>query len=587
MASPIPLVSTPSRPVRLAAQQVPTYREPVNEPDPQRDGGDGAALARYRCDGDQEALAQVIRRHAGLVQQVGLHLTGHASDADDVAQATFLALVRRASALESCADVGPWLHRVASHAASRVLRARRRRDHHEARGGIAMADALARSATAGSDSVCERRHAALHAAVAALPDPYRTAVVLHYFQGLSQAQAAARLGRAEKSFSVLIGRARQRLRQAMDRRGVALGLAALLALLGSAQAPAAEAAATTRYLAIASGTVPPNAAVAGLAAGLGSGGLHLPVLVTAALILVLGGVCWSWPRTTAAPGPLSTVARQEPAAAPVTSRSPSAVAVAVPGLKESSGLALSLREPDLCWSQNDLHNRPRLYGFTTTGRHRATLLLPAATAGDWEDLAAFRHRDRPCLAIADLGDNENRGRTCRILVVEEPSLTADDPATQIDTPLLASIGFVWPDGPCDANALAIDPSDGVMLVFTEGGPRTAAVACTLAWDGSAMPSVQVARPLATLIPGTVKGATISADGRRCHLLILGAIATWDRAAGENWAAAFARKPRMQRLGIAGKVQGVAEPAPGRLLLSAEGEPAQLWTLWSDPAAISP
>jgi hypothetical protein len=74
-------------------------------------------------------------------------------------------------------------------------------------------------------------------------------------------------------------------------------------------------------------------------------------------------------------------------------------------LPESSGLAVSRRNPGLIWSHNDSGSAAVLFGLDTEGAVRARVRVPIRTR-DWEDVSAARCPSGDCLYIADIGDNK-------------------------------------------------------------------------------------------------------------------------------------------------------------------------------------
>jgi len=131
---------------------------------------------------------------------------------------------------------------------------------------------------------------------------------------------------------------------------------------------------------------------------------------------------------------------------------------------EASGLASSRRDPDILWTLNDGGSKPRLYAIDLSGAHRGRIKLENASNRDWEDLASFELDGEPYLLVADVGDNDNRRKKVSLYVVPEPDLGADDkvrlePAWRVD--------FRYPDGPRDAEAVAVDAANDRVIVLSK------------------------------------------------------------------------------------------------------------------------
>src|SRR5438874_13152558 len=96
-------------------------------------------LRRYVDARDESAFAELVRRHGGMVHATAARIAGD-DDADDVAQAAFLLLARRASRLASHPNLAGWLYNAARYCAANARRTRLRRQKHTqaAAGEIAM-----------------------------------------------------------------------------------------------------------------------------------------------------------------------------------------------------------------------------------------------------------------------------------------------------------------------------------------------------------------------------------------------------------------------------------------------------------------
>jgi RNA polymerase sigma factor (sigma-70 family) len=219
---------------------------------------DAELIARFN---DREAatsehsFAALVERHAPMVYRVCRSTLRDPNDADDAFQATFLVLARKASTLGTHETIGPWLHLVARRASSTLRsEAARRRAREEA------ASALSRPEPSQSDGLEVAQ--AVHEEIDRLPGTYRSAVVLCLLEGLTQEQAAQRLGWAAGTVRSRLARGRERLRWRLTRRGLGPASAMLGASIPPAPPDSSLIVATTRLSGISryggpiSGTLP-------------------------------------------------------------------------------------------------------------------------------------------------------------------------------------------------------------------------------------------------------------------------------------------------------------------------------------------
>jgi len=204
-----------------AAELFPRVRALIAAPPPDAD-----LLARFVESGDQDAFADLVRRHGRLVLATARRGTRNAAEAEDVFQATFLLLARRAAGIRNPAAVGGWLHGVASRMARTTRRAATRRRTHEAR-------APERRPLDHDDLSWREVQTLFEEELARLPDRYRVPFVLCALEGEPRADVARRLGIQEGTISGRLAHAKKCLQQRLSARGVSL-----TAILGAMTLPA-------------------------------------------------------------------------------------------------------------------------------------------------------------------------------------------------------------------------------------------------------------------------------------------------------------------------------------------------------------
>jgi RNA polymerase sigma factor (sigma-70 family) len=218
---------------------------------------DGQLLERFTARREEAAFAALVRRHGPMVLGVCRRVLRQEQDAEDAFQAAFLALARKAPSISKRDSVGSWLYQVAYHVA---MKARERTTNRQQRERLAAAREAA-------DPLAEISGRELLAVfdeeLARLPERQRAPLVLCYLQGLTRDVAARQLGCSESTLHRRLDEARARLRERLQRRGLALPAALLAAGTVAATVPAALATTSVRSALGKASAVP--AAVAALA----------------------------------------------------------------------------------------------------------------------------------------------------------------------------------------------------------------------------------------------------------------------------------------------------------------------------------
>jgi RNA polymerase sigma factor (sigma-70 family) len=183
---------------------------------------DRQLLERFLASGDavaEMAFAVLVERHGPMVLGVCRRVLGHSHDAEDAMQATFLVLVKRASAVRVEGSLGKWLFGVATRVASRARsEARRRRTREQS--GCTRLEAVANEETTSTVELAELR-SIIGEELAHLPARFRAAVITCDLEGASHEEAARRLGVPVGTVKSRLARARARLHRRLTRRGLA------------------------------------------------------------------------------------------------------------------------------------------------------------------------------------------------------------------------------------------------------------------------------------------------------------------------------------------------------------------------------
>jgi RNA polymerase sigma factor (sigma-70 family) len=195
-------------------------------------GNDADLLTRFITDRDQAAFEDLVRKHGPLVWSVCRRLLDQDDDAEDVFQATFLVLVRRAGSIRKRAALASWLYGVACRLAHRFQAEQALRRSHEQR-------TLPLSVTDPAQEAAGRESARLVVdEVHRLPEKYRRPVVLCYLAGRTHEQAALECSCRVSTLKTRLRRALQLLAKRLSRRGLVLPAGTVASLLAEGKVSA-------------------------------------------------------------------------------------------------------------------------------------------------------------------------------------------------------------------------------------------------------------------------------------------------------------------------------------------------------------
>ena len=181
---------------------------------------DEATLVAQLRAGDEAAFEHVVRAYGGRLLAVARRIVDSEEDARDVVQDAFLNAFKSLDRFEGNAKLSTWLHRIVVNAALMKLRTRKRKPeqsietllpaylddgHHEER---------FKSWDEPVDKLMERAEyrEIVRKQIDALPESYRTVLVLRDIEGLDTEETANVLGLSVNATKIRLHRARQALR---------------------------------------------------------------------------------------------------------------------------------------------------------------------------------------------------------------------------------------------------------------------------------------------------------------------------------------------------------------------------------------
>lgn len=220
-------------------------------------------------------------------------------------------------------------------------------------------------------------------------------------------------------------------------------------------------------------------------------------------------------------------------------------------IREASGLAASINNPNMLWTHNDSGNSADVFLISETGELKFTLHLSGIKNRDWEDIAIGSEGGKNYLYIAEIGDNNAVFNSKFLYRIEEPKLTGsktDTTITQVD-----KIEFKLSDGARDTESLTIDPVSNNMYIVSKRENRVNLY--KLSPPFSTTETMTAEKVLEKLPFSLAVAADISKDGTEILIKNYDNVFYWKRSSGESIEDALKRNP--ERLPYDPEPQGEA------------------------------
>jgi RNA polymerase sigma factor (sigma-70 family) len=210
---------------------------------------DGALLRQYAENNSDEAFAALVTRHINLVYSVALRQVGNPHQAEEITQAVFIILAKKAASLRHDRALLSWLFQATRLTANNFVRSEIRRQRREQE--AYMQSSLNEPGGEAWPSIAPL----LDTAVAGLGEKDRRAILLLFYEGRDLSEIGTAIGASEDAVKKRVHRAVEKLRKFFVKRGVTLSSAATAGAISanSVQAAPMALAKTVTAVAIAKG----------------------------------------------------------------------------------------------------------------------------------------------------------------------------------------------------------------------------------------------------------------------------------------------------------------------------------------------
>ena len=251
---------------------------------------DIALLRQYAERNAESAFATLVEKYVNLVYSTALRSVGNPHAAEEITQAVFIILARKARSLSQGTILSGWLYQTARLTAANFLRAEIRRQHREQE---AYMQSLLNEL---EPEVWPQIAPLLDAAMERLGEKDRNAVVLRYFENKNLREVGTALGASEDAAKMRVNRALEKLRKFFTKRGVALSGTAIAGAVSANSVQAAPVALAKSVTAVA---IAKSATASGSTLTLIKGALKIMAWTKAKTAVVVGaGILFAAGTTT-------------------------------------------------------------------------------------------------------------------------------------------------------------------------------------------------------------------------------------------------------------------------------------------------
>ena len=244
-----------------------------------QEASDMELLREYVRRNSDEAFAALVARHVNLVYSAALRKTRNPRAAEEITQAVFVILAKKADRLRPQTILPGWLYQTARFTAAGFLRTEIRRARREQEAGM---QSLSSETEPG---IWPQIMPLLEDAMGRLGEKERDAVLLRFFEGKSFQEIGAAVGASENAAKKRVGYALEKLRKFFAKRGVSSTTAILASEISAHSVQATPVALAKAVTAVA---VAKGAAASASTLNLIQGALKLMAWTKAKTVAVVG-----------------------------------------------------------------------------------------------------------------------------------------------------------------------------------------------------------------------------------------------------------------------------------------------------------
>ncbi len=254
-----------------------------------RSTDDSTLLRQYAESNSDDAFATLVTRHINLVYSVALRHVSNPHHAEEITQAVFIILAKKAAGLRHDNALSSWLFQATHFTANNFVRSEMRRHHREQEAH--MQSIL----NEPEPEIWTKISPLLDTAVAGLNEKDRRCIVLRFYEGRNLREVGAALGASEDAAKKRVARALEKLRKFFVKRGVVSTTAIIAGVVSANSVQAAPSALAKSISAVA---ITKGAAASGSTLTLVKGALKLmawsktktTIIATAGILLLGGGI---------------------------------------------------------------------------------------------------------------------------------------------------------------------------------------------------------------------------------------------------------------------------------------------------------